>query len=182
VDLAVALAAVRDRLGALATSVEEEGGAVVVRCAVAGLAEVMQLLRSGTHCFSYFSFMTAVDYPPAEPREGQEVQPGRLDLVYHVANVDENLKVFVTTSVGRPAAKGTPPRAPSICGIYSGANWHERECCEMFGVDFEGHPDLRHLLLPDDWVGHPLLKDDDPSRNDLQYTPEKCWPEMADRR
>ncbi|HYV68373.1 MAG TPA: NADH-quinone oxidoreductase subunit C, partial [Myxococcales bacterium] len=51
------------------------------------------------------------------------------------------------------------PRLPSCAPVHRAAQWHERECAEMFGITFEGHPDPRHILLPDDWVGHPLRKD-----------------------
>jgi NADH-quinone oxidoreductase subunit C len=52
------------------------------------------------------------------------------------------------------------PRVPSISGIFPGANWHERECFDFFGIDFSGHPNLHYLLLPEDFEGHPLIKDD----------------------
>lgn len=51
------------------------------------------------------------------------------------------------------------PRVASLCSVHRAARWHERECAEMFGIVFEGHPDPRHILLPEDWVGHPLRKD-----------------------
>ena len=50
-------------------------------------------------------------------------------------------------------------RMPSSAHVHRGAQWHERECAEMFGITFEGHPDPRHILLPEDWVGHPMRKD-----------------------
>jgi len=48
---------------------------------------------------------------------------------------------------------------PSTTAVYRASQWHERECAEMFGITFEGHPDPRNILLPDDWVGHPMRKD-----------------------
>ncbi len=53
----------------------------------------------------------------------------------------------------------TAPALPSSVPVYRAAQWHERECAEMFGITFERHPDPRNILLPDDWVGHPLRKD-----------------------
>ncbi len=80
---------------------------------------------------------------------------------------DENLWILVELlSVQhrhRLALKAILPKAepvmPSVTAVHRAAQWHERECMEMYGVTFEGHPDPRNILLPDDWVGHPLRKD-----------------------
>ena len=56
------------------------------------------------------------------------------------------------------------PSIPSLTGVYLGANFPEREAFDMFGVDFTGHPDMTRILMPDDWVGHPLRKDNAPAR------------------
>jgi NADH-quinone oxidoreductase subunit C len=57
------------------------------------------------------------------------------------------------------AADGDPPTVPSVCSIWPGANFFEREVFDLFGIEFEGHPKLERILMPDDWVGHPLRKD-----------------------
>ena len=90
----------------------------------------------------FFSFLTAVDWK----------EPG-LEVVARIDNVDDNVSVLMKTRLG-PGGSA----CPSLVPVYRGANWMERECYEMFGIRFEGHPDLRRLLLPDDWEGYPLLK------------------------
>ena len=75
-------------------------------------------------------------------------------IVAHVYSVADRLRLLLRTRVPREE-----PRLASLVGVYAGAAWHERETYEMFGVVFEGHPDLRPLLLPDGFEGHPLRKD-----------------------
>jgi NADH-quinone oxidoreductase subunit C len=89
-----------------------------------------------------FSFLTAVDWK----EQGLEVL-ARLD------NLDANVSVLLKTQLG-PGATA----CPSLVPLFRGANWMERECFDMFGIRFEGHPDLRRILLEDTWEGHPLLK------------------------
>jgi NADH-quinone oxidoreductase subunit C len=90
----------------------------------------------------FFSFSTAVDW-----------KDQGLEVVAKVDNLDDQISVLMKTRLG-PGVSTCPSLAP----IYRGANWMERECYDMFGIRFDGHPDLRRILLADDWVGHPLLK------------------------
>ena len=90
----------------------------------------------------YLSFLTAVDWK----EQG-------LEVVARVENLDEHFALMMKTRLGAGET-----RCPSLAAVYRGANWMERECYDMFGIRFEGHPDLRRILLPQDWEGHPLLK------------------------
>ena len=65
---------------------------------------------------------------------------------------------------------GSEPVVDSVTGIYPGANWYEREAWDMFGIHFKGHPDLRRLLMPYDWEGHPLRKDYPLGYEEVQFT------------
>ena len=89
------------------------------------------------------------------------VTPGmEMQVVYHLYSV-------LTPDWLRVIAEGLPrdtPRVPSVTFLWTGAEWAEREAYDMFGIEFEGHPDLVRILMPDDWVGYPLRKDDAPSR------------------
>ena len=90
----------------------------------------------------FYSFSSAVDWKA----EG-------LEVVARVDNLDTGLALMMKTRLGAGVSA-----CDSLVPVYRGANWMERECYDMFGIRFEGHPDLRRILLSDDWVGHPLLK------------------------
>ena len=92
--------------------------------------------------FTFFSFLSAVDW-----------KDDGLEVIAWVDNVDIGASLLIKTRLG-PGATA----CPSLVPVYRGANWMERECFDMFGIRFEGHPDLRRILLGDDWEGHPLLK------------------------
>jgi NADH-quinone oxidoreductase subunit C len=111
---------------------------------------VEQLLETarGLHDRPELSFIlladvTAVDWWPREPR---------FEVVYHLASMDARLRLKV-------ALPGDRPRLPTLQSIWPGAGWLEREVWDLFGIVFEDHGDLRRLLMPDDWEGHPLRKD-----------------------
>lgn len=90
----------------------------------------------------FFSFSTAVDWK----EQG-------LELVARIDNLDDGVAVLMKARLGPGVSS-----CPSLVPVFRGADWMERECYDMFGIQFEGHPDLRRILLGDDWVGHPLLK------------------------
>lgn len=82
------------------------------------------------------------------------IKEGQIEVVYDFNHWRTLCRVVIRTRTDR-----TTPEVPTICDIYSGANWHERETHDFFGVTFTGHPDLSPLLLPEDADYHPLLKD-----------------------
>ncbi|HEV8307101.1 MAG TPA: NADH-quinone oxidoreductase subunit C [Methylomirabilota bacterium] len=103
--------------------------------------EFARFARDALGCL-YFCHLTAVDWKA----EGFEV-------VCRVGNLETGLGLTMKTRIGPTAA------CPSLTGLYRGALWMERECYDLFGIRFEGHPELRRILLPQDWEGHPLRKD-----------------------
>ncbi len=94
---------------------------------------------------------TAVDYPKREKR---------FEVIYHLYSFRRNDRLRLKILAGEGE------KVPSVTGIWPTANWLEREVYDMFGVVYEGHPDLKRLLLPDGWTGHPLRKDYDILRQD----------------
>jgi NADH-quinone oxidoreductase subunit C len=88
--------------------------------------------------------ITATDYFPRSPR---------YEVVYHLLSVANRQRVRLKVRVPEGAT------VPTVQGVWAGAGWPEREVWDMFGIVFDGHPDLRRLLMPEDWDGHPLRKD-----------------------
>ncbi|MBM3287165.1 MAG: NADH-quinone oxidoreductase subunit C [Candidatus Eisenbacteria bacterium] len=110
----------------------------------ARLVEVCMHLRDDQEMrFEWLMCLSGVDYPPET-----------IAVVYHIHSQTHGQKLVLKVLLAR-----SEPRVPSVESVWKMANFHERECYDMFGVDFEGHPDLRRILLPEDWEGHPLRKD-----------------------
>lgn len=103
--------------------------------------------------YARFVDLTAIDDPE---------RPDRFDLVYLVASLEPPSWLRLKTR--------TAHRALSLVDIYPAANWYEREVFDMFGVSFDGHPDLRRILMPDDWSGHPLRRDEPLGGEPVQFT------------
>jgi NADH-quinone oxidoreductase subunit C len=114
--------------------------------ATARLLDVARHLRDTAGAlFDYCSDVTAVDWPT---RAGE-----RFDVVYCLYSTTLRRRVRVKTRVADGAS------VPSVSGVWAAANWLEREAWDMFGIPFAGHPDLRRILMPEEWQGHPQRKD-----------------------
>ena len=108
------------------------------------IVDVCQFLRD-EHGFNRVSSVTALDWYPQEPR---------FEVVYLLHAVKEAARLRLKVRV-----PGEKPSVASVTPVWPGANWYEREVFDLFGVTFEGHPDLRRIMMPDGWQGHPLRKD-----------------------
>lgn len=94
--------------------------------------------------FDYLRCLSAVDYPKED----------RLACVYDLISTTHRHAFAVKVFTPR-----ADPRVPSVAGLWPTANWHEREAFDLLGIVFDGHPEMRRILLPEDWQGHPLRKD-----------------------
>lgn len=114
------------------------------------IREVLKFLKSGpAQKFQRLEDYTAID---ESARRNRENYPD-FTLVYHLTDLENAARLRLKVPL-----HGHSPKAPSICDLWPSANWYEREIYDMFGIGFSGHPDLRRLILPEDWKGHPLLK------------------------
>jgi NADH/F420H2 dehydrogenase subunit C len=152
----VAAALVARFPGSIATT---SHGQSVVYVDRAALAEVAQFLRDEQQ-FTMCVDITAVDHLLTGSRHRpQGVALERFEVVANFLSHARNRRVRVICEV--PASD---PTVPSLTGVYVGTNFPERETYDLFGINFEGHPELTRILMPDDWHGHPLRKDDAPAR------------------
>jgi NADH-quinone oxidoreductase subunit C len=93
----------------------------------------------------FLSDLCGVDYPERKVR---------FEVVYNLFSLKYRHRIRLKASVPEES-----PNISSVVSVWKGANWHERETCDMYGIVFEGHPDLRRILMPDDWEGYPQRKD-----------------------
>jgi NADH-quinone oxidoreductase subunit C len=162
-------------------------GDLVVRVRADAWRRAAEVAKAELDC-DYLSFVSGIDWHPApsESAEGSAdtsspTQPaemtfgvggsaGRFQVFAHVQSTEHHWGVTFRTDVDEAA-----PSAESWVPVYPGADWHERECWEMFGVAFDGHPGLRHLYLPSEFEGNPLRKD-----FPLLARVVKPWPGLVD--
>ena len=123
--------------------IQDSLGQAVIRVSREQLAAAAPAARDAG--FTMFIDLCAVDYLTRDPR---------FEVVVNLLSHDPAERVRLLAGV-----PGEDPTAPSITGVFAGANFYEREAFDLFGIGFDGHPDLTRILLPDDWEGHPLRKD-----------------------
>jgi NADH-quinone oxidoreductase subunit C len=150
--------------GAAVTGVTLAGPDLSVTIDPARLVEVCTFLRDDPRLrFEILNNISGVDYLEPDPKKAPKAGfDPHLEVVYHLSSFTSPGRRF-TLKVVLPRWKdekpGELPEVPSVAGVWRTADWHEREVYDLVGVRFTGHPDLRRILLADDWVGHPLRKD-----------------------
>ncbi len=118
-------------------------------------------------------FLTCVDHLA----DASRTWPARFELVYQLRNMGTLDQLRVRTFVD-----GDPPRIESVHDLFPPANWDERETYDIFGVVFDNHPDLTRILMPDDWVGHPLRRDYPVGGEVVEFSEEhETWQTAPDK-
>ncbi len=138
------VAALVERFGPAIESGTLEHEQTILYITPANIVEVCTFLRD-EHGFNRASSVTALDWYPQEPR---------FEVVYLLHSIRNNARLRLKCRLS-----GGNPTVDSVTGVWSGANWYEREVLDLFGITFTNHPDPRRIMMPDDWEGHPLRKD-----------------------
>ena len=148
-----AIQALKERFGATESAI---GGDYALVLAPENIVTACQTLRDEFD-FDMLSELTAVDYwPQDEPR---------FNIVYQLHSLSHNLYLCLRVPIS-----GQNPSQPTVEGLFPNANWHEREIWDMFGIKFESHSDMRRILMPYDWEGHPLRKDYPLGYEEVQFS------------
>jgi NADH-quinone oxidoreductase subunit C len=128
-----------------------------------GLTDIAKFLRDAPDLrFDLLHCITGVDYfePDAKKAAQLQWQP-HIELIYHLSSMAHRHRLVLKTSLPRWLGdiEGQLPEIASVSDVWSIAEWHEREVFDLMGVAFTGNSDLRRILCPEDWIGHPLRKD-----------------------
>ena len=128
----------------IATATKSEFGERTIEVAPGNILSALRRLRHD-HKFERLTSVTGVDRYPAEPR---------FEVVYHLQSIAGKQWLRLKARV-----PGGNPEIESAVSVYRGADWYERETLDFFGIRFLNHPDLRRIMMPEDWEGYPLRKD-----------------------
>jgi NADH-quinone oxidoreductase subunit C len=143
----------KERFGSQAAEFRDE---VTLSVKPEQIVDACTTLRDQFH-FEMLVEETAVDYWPAQQQ--------RFHVVYGLRSLQHNQIIFL-----RVPLDGNAPSMPTLEGVYRNANWFERELWDMFGIRFEGHSDMRRIMMPEDWEGHPLRKDYPLGYEEVQFS------------
>ena len=130
------------------------------------LVAVCEFLKSDEELrYNFLSDLTGNDWPDRDPR---------FEVIYSLYSLHHFTRLRLKVRIPEDDC-----RCPTVTGVWGTANWHERETFDMFGVVFEGHPDLRRILMPDEWVGHPLRQDYEIGWEEPEFTVRKVQRDYA---
>jgi NADH-quinone oxidoreductase subunit C len=134
-----------------------------IEVSAARLPDVCRYLRDEPDLrFDMLNCISGVDYLETDPKKAAKAdfQP-HLEVVYHLSSIQHKHSLVLKVMLPRwkDEVPGEPPEVPSVADIWRTADWHEREVYDLSGVMFTGHPSLRRILCPEDWVGFPLRRD-----------------------
>ena len=146
----------RDRFGDAIREATIDRKQAIVQVDAGRVREIALACRDDEK-FEMLVDLTAVDWPKRERR---------FDVVWNLYSMTKNERLRLKAHVAQGES------VPSVTSVWVGANWPERECFDLFGIVFEGHPDLRRILLPEEWHGHPLRKDYDILKQDTEWVRE----------
>ena len=158
----------KTQLGDDVEAVFEDKRGVVVRVTARAVIDALKALKAdATSPFDMLADETAVDWSTWQRETGLTPPEKRFSLYYHLYSLKTHARLFLEASLGEKQV------APSAASVYASANWAEREIFDMFGIRFSGHPDLRRILLSDDFEGYPLLKEFPVHGRDPQDFPQE---------
>lgn len=157
------LARLQDRFGDQIIGHDLENVDPWVQVAPGYLVAVCQFLRDEADlAFDYLNSICVVDYLTTDAKKAAkpQIEP-HLEVVYHLSSIRHKTTCVLKVSLPRWKNNnpGELPEIPSVTGVWRTADWHEREAYDLSGVVFVGHENLRRILCPEDWIGHPLRKD-----------------------
>lgn len=128
-----------------------------------GIVEVSKYLKEEPSlAFDYLNSVTAVDYLHTDEKKAAKADwEPHLEVVYHLFSMKHKHSLVLKVMLPRwkDDVEGNIPEVPSVAEVWATADWHEREVYDLLGVNFTGHPNMRRILCPEDWVGYPLRKD-----------------------
>jgi NADH-quinone oxidoreductase subunit C len=140
------LKTLQDRFGAAIVEWKEQWAELTVVVKPGAIASVCRFLRDEPRLnYNFLSTITAVDL-------GIEADP-RFEIVYHIYSIAGRHRLRLKVRINEDE------QVPTVTVVWPSANWYEREVFDLFGLEFDGHPNLRRIMMPDDYEGHPLRKD-----------------------